>query len=333
MHTNGNVLVDAVITWVDSTDVVWQNNINKYLEKKIDWNNENTINAYHSINEIEITIISIIKNAKFIKNIYLVTDNQQPKDFDKLQILAKKSKVNLIVIDHTVIFKGYEHYLPTFNSITIETLIFRIPNLNEHFLFFNDDFFLMKETKIEDFFIGNSTVIRGQWDSFYEDKTIRKLALKLKSIFKKVDSHKWGYKLCQQNTAKLLGLKKYLRIDHTPVAMKKSSIEAYFKLNPKSLDHNIKHRFRNNTQFFIMSLSNHLEIKKNAFILKNNFNLSYYHSYSYLKIIVKLFWFDIDKTKKFMCFQMLVLANEKTRSYILNWIDKKLDSNFNQTIK
>jgi hypothetical protein len=35
MHTNGNVLVDAVITWVDSTDVVWQNNINKYLENKI----------------------------------------------------------------------------------------------------------------------------------------------------------------------------------------------------------------------------------------------------------------------------------------------------------
>ena len=52
MHTNGNVLVDAVITWVDSTDVVWQNNINKYLENKIDWNNENTINAYHSKCEV-----------------------------------------------------------------------------------------------------------------------------------------------------------------------------------------------------------------------------------------------------------------------------------------
>ena len=333
MHTNENVLVDAVITWVDSADVVWQNNINKYLENKIDWNNEKTVNAYHSINEIEITIISIIKNAKFIKNIYLVTDNQQPKDFDKLQVLAKKSKVNLLVIDHKVIFKGYEHYLPTFNSITIETMIFRIPNLNEHFLFFNDDFFLMKETKIEDFFIGNSTVIRGKWDSFYEDKTIRKLALKLKSIFKKVDVNKGGYKLYQQNTAKLLGLKKYLRIDHTPVSMKKSSIEAYFKINPKSLDYNIKHRFRNNTQFFIMSLSNHLEIKKNAFILENNFNLSYYQSYSYLKIVFKLFWFDIDKTKKFMCFQMLVWANEKTRLYILNWIDKKLDTNFTQTLK
>lgn len=333
MHTNENVLVDAVITWVDSADVVWQNNINKYLEKKIDWNNEKTINAYHSINEIEIAIISIIKNAKFIKNIYLVTDNQQPKDFDKLQVLAKKSKVNLLVIDHKVIFKGYEHYLPTFNSIAIETMIFRIPNLNEHFLLFNDDFFLMKETKIEDFFIGNSTVIRGKWDSFYEDKTIRKLALKLKSIFKKVDVNKGGYKLYQQNTAKLLGLKKYLRIDHTPVSMKKSSIEAYFKINPKSLDYNIKHRFRNNTQFFIMALSNHLEIKKNTFILKNNFNLSYYQSYSYLKIVFKLFWFDIDKTKKFMCFQMLVWANEKTRSYILNWIDKKLDTNFTQTIK
>lgn len=332
MYNNENFPVDVVITWVDSTDVVWQNNINKYLENKIDWNNNKTINAYHSINEIEITIISIIKNAKFIKNIYLVTDNQQPKDFDKLQVLAKKSKVNLVVIDHTIIFKGYEHYLPTFNSLTIETMIFRIPNLNEHFLCFNDDFFLMKETKIEDFFIGNLTVIRGRWDSYYEDKKIRKLALKLKSIFKKVEPNKGGYKLYQQNTAKLLGLKKYLRVDHTPVSMKKSTIEEYFELNPKSLDHNIKYRFRHKTQFLFMSLSNHLEIKKNTFILKNNFNLSYYQSYNYLKVIFKLFLFDTDKTKKFMCFQMLVLANKKTLSYILNWIDKKLETNFNETM-
>lgn len=40
----------------------------------------------------------------------------------------------------------------------------------------------------------------------------------------------------------------------------------------------------------------------------------------------------MDKTKKFMCFQMLVLANSKTLSYILNWIDEKLETNFNETI-
>jgi hypothetical protein len=332
MYNNENFPVDAVITWVDSTDVVWQNNINKYLENKVDWNNNKTINAYHSINEIEITIISIIKNAKFIRNIYLVTDNQEPKDFDKLQIIAKESNVNLVIIDHKVIFRGYEHYLPTFNAITIETMIFRIPNLNEHFLFFNDDFFLMKETKIEDFFVGDLTVIRGRWDSFYEDKTVRKLALKLKSMFKEVDTSKAGYKLCQQNTAKLLGLKKYLRIDHTPVAIKKSTIEKYFKSNPKSLDDNVKHRFRYKTQFLIMALSNLLEIKKKTFILKSNFNLSYYQSYNYLKVVFKLYLFDKDETKKFMCFQMLVLANKKTLSYILTWIDKKLETDFNKTM-
>jgi len=29
--------IDAVITWVDSSDVVWQNQINQYLEKKNSW--------------------------------------------------------------------------------------------------------------------------------------------------------------------------------------------------------------------------------------------------------------------------------------------------------
>lgn len=332
MRNKENFPVDAVITWVDSTDVIWQNNINKFLEHKVDWNNSETINAYHSLDEIEITVTSILKNAKFIKNIYLVTDNQQPKNFDKLQNIAKKCKVNLMIIDHKIIFKGYEHYLPTFNSLSIESLIYKIPNLNEHFLYLNDDFFLMKEIEMEDFFIDSKPIIRGEWSSFYENQLIRKFALKIKSFFKKVDPNKNGYKLWQQNTAKLLGFKKYVRIDHTPVAMKKSTLEAYFKANPKSLENNVKFRFRNHTQFLITSLSNHLEIQKNTFVLKNNFNLSYYQSYNYLKIVFKLFWFDRDATKKFMCFQMLVIANKKTLSYILNWIDKKLNTNFNKTI-
>ena len=325
MHTNENVVVDAVITWVDSSDVVWQNNINKYLENKIDWSNNETVNSYHSINEIEIAILSIIKYAPFVRNIFLVTDNQKPTNIISLKQEATKSNINLEIIDHKVIFKDNESYLPTFNSCSIITALYKIPTLSEYFIIFNDDTFLMRETKVEDFFINKLPVIRGRWDSYYEDKTIRKLAVKLKSIFKKIDNEKTGYKLAQQKSAKLLGFKKYLRRDHTPVSMRKSTIEEYFKLNPNFLDNNIKYRFRNNSQFIISSLSNHLEIKNKTFILENNFNLSYFQSYNNLKIIFKLFWFDMDKTKKFMCFQSLESANKKTLKYILNWIQKKLD--------
>lgn len=190
----------------------------------------------------------------------------------------------------------------------------------------------MRETKIEDFFVDKLPLIRGKWDWFYEDKTLRKLFLNLKSRFKKLNVQKNGYKLAQQKSAKLLGFKKYLRRDHTPVSVRKSTIEEYFRSNPDFLDNNIKHRFRDSSQFLMASLSNHLEIKNKTYVIDNNFNLSYYQSYNYFKTVFKLFWFDYSNSKKFMCFQSLELANKKTLGYILIWIDKKLNTNFSESI-
>lgn len=327
-----NYAIDAVITWVDSSDENWQIKINKFSEKKIDWNKKTESLRFNSINEIEIAILSIIKFAPFIKNIYLVTDNQQPENFLNLQKVAGKNKVNLQLVDHNIIFRNYKEYLPSFNSCSIITMLYQIPNLSEHFVIFNDDTFLMRETTEKDFFIDGLPVIRGRWDSFYEDKFFRKIFIGIKSIFKKVSVQKTGYKLAQQKSAKLLGLKKYIRRDHTPVSIRKSTLEEYFNQYPEFLDNNVKHRFRDNSQFIISSLSNHLEVIKGKFILNKDFQLSYFQSYNLISVKFKLARFDKVKSKKFMCFQSLELAPKQTLNYILNWIDNKLDANFNETI-
>ena len=54
------------------------------------------------------------------------------------------------MVDHKVIFRDFTEFLPTFNSTTIETMPHYIPNLSEHFIYFNDDMFLIKPTKISD---------------------------------------------------------------------------------------------------------------------------------------------------------------------------------------
>lgn len=332
MSQGKNNLIDAVITWVDSSDVVWQKKINQYLENKIDWSNKKEATRYNSINEVEIAIVSIIKFATFIKNIYLVTDNQQPKNFTELQQKAKENGVNLELIDHTVIFRDYKNYLPSFNSCSIITMLYQIPNLADKFVIFNDDTFLMRETSASDFFIDDKPIVRGRWDTFYEDKFFRNVFLKIKSIFKKVDAKKTGYKLVQQKSAKLLGFKKYIRRDHTPVSIRKSTLTTYFTKNPAFLDNNIKHRFRDNSQFIISSLSNHLEVRNNTYVLENNFHLTYFQSYNNFITKLKLRSFNTDKNKKFMCFQSLELAPKETLKYILTWIDEKLETNFNDTI-
>ena len=43
-------------------------------------------------------------------------------------------------------------YLPTFNINSIELNLHRIKGLSEHFVFFNDDMFLIDSVRPEDFF-------------------------------------------------------------------------------------------------------------------------------------------------------------------------------------
>lgn len=46
-----------------------------------------------------------------------------------------------------------QEFLPTFNSCTIELHMNKIPRLSEHFVYFNDDFYLNSQVVPEDYFI------------------------------------------------------------------------------------------------------------------------------------------------------------------------------------
>jgi len=324
---HGDYVIDAVIYWVDGNDKKWQQKLNDYAEVKIDFDDKNESLRYNSIGEIDIAIRSIIKFAPFVNNIFLVTDNQIPKGFNNLKSLAEKSGKKLIVVDHKVIFRGFEEYLPCFNSSSIESLLFRIPNLSEYFIIFNDDTFLMRPTVIEDFFIKGFPVIRGVWKTYYEDQLYRNIYDKFNSFFginKKAIS--LGFKKYQQNSAKLVGVSKYFRRYHTPIAIRKSIVESFFKGN-NILENNIKYRFRNSSQFLLTSLSENLEIKNKTYYYKKDAQLTYFRSYRKFKQVkLKLNKFSKDKSKLFMCFQSLELADKKPLDYILKWITSRLES-------
>ena len=291
--------IDAVITWVNGNDIKWQKKINFYLESKIDFSLKKESVRYNSIGELDVAIKSIIKYASFVRNIFLVTDDQIPESFKSLQELANLNKINLEIIDHKVIFKGYENNLPCFNSCSIGTMLFRIPKLAEHFIVFNDDTFLMRETNPNDFFINNYPIIRGSWKDFDENRTLRKLFHRLLSLLGKSKKKQVGFKHFQQNSAKLVKTKKYLRRFHTPVSIRKSTLENFFKEN-NLLKKNTVYRFRNEKQFIISSLSEHLEIMNNSYHYKNNTQLTYFRSYKSHEIVkIKLYLFEINSKKLF----------------------------------
>ena len=45
-----------------------------------------------------------------------------------------------------------EQFLPTFNSVVIEYYLHKIPGLSEHFVYFNDDFYIIDKIGVERFF-------------------------------------------------------------------------------------------------------------------------------------------------------------------------------------
>lgn len=324
-HSHSDIIVDAVITWVDGNDKKWRQKINEYSKVKIDWSNKKDTIRYNSIDEITIAIKSVIKHAPFVRNIFLVTDDQTPESFEELKKIASNQNINLSVTDHKVIFREFDSVLPCFNSCSITTMLYKIPGLSDHFLIFNDDTFLMRLTTVDDFFKNGYPIIRGRWAKFYEDQVLRKMYYKVRSVFGS-DKNKnvTGYKKAQQKSAKQVGMTKYIRRDHTPVSLRRSTLEKYFEGND-ICENNVKYRFRNENQFVVSSLSNHLEVRDNTYVLEKNFQLSYFQSYRNLLLIkLKLYWFTINKKKLFMCFQNLEIADEKALKYILSWIENRM---------
>ena len=81
--------------------------------------------------------------APWVRRIHLVTSGQVPDWLD-----PEHDQVS--VVDHSAILPP--DALPTFNSHAIESALHKVPDLAEHFVYLNDDFFLGRPLGPETFF-------------------------------------------------------------------------------------------------------------------------------------------------------------------------------------
>ncbi|MCG8184102.1 Stealth CR1 domain-containing protein [Tenacibaculum piscium] len=310
--------IDAVITWVDGEDEVHQQKILPFLEDKKQVKNKGFRTRFDQVEEIKYTVNSILKYATFIRNIYIVTDNQIP-NFLKNQDENQEKYKNVFIINHTQIFKEDSEFLPVFNCRPIETKLYNIPNLSEHFIYFNDDMFLLRKVEISDFFIDGKPVIRGKWLKFNENIFYKRL---FNSDKKKKRA---GHKKAQEKSAKLVGFKKYYKFHHVPYALRKSTFLSFFKENKGIERLNIKHKFRNADQYTPQGLANHIEIKNKTAVLKSDYQLIYFQNYKkiFFWLKFKLNNFTKKENKLFLNMQSLDQAPKEKLAYILNWLDKK----------
>ncbi|OLO03653.1 Stealth CR1 domain-containing protein [Salinicola socius] len=235
--------VDVVITWVDGSDPVMQEKRNRYLEQA---GRVPTIASkarrFSDNGEIRFCLQSIATHMPWVNRVYVVTDGQTPACVKDMPAPIEPLKDKIRIVDHSEIFRGHEDLLPTFNSLAIETFLWRIEGLAEKFIYMNDDIFLCGSVSPDDFFRRKKALLRGRWLGWNE---VEKLSF---------------HSLNNRQGAEFSPFKddKFFKAIHVAHPMRKSIMANAYEANREAFIKNASHRFRNRRQFWPISVHNHL---------------------------------------------------------------------------
>ena len=245
--------IDFVILWVDGSDPNWLKVKNKYQTKN--YNENSSVNRYRDWGLLPYWFRSVEKYAPWVRKIHFVTWGHLPEFLN-----ANAPKLHIVRHEEFI----PEKYLPTFSSHTIEMNIHRIPGLSDHFVYFNDDMFMLRAFQPSDFFqndlpctYGGEVPIElmgniGTW----QHAVVNNLGI-VNAHFPKRDAvaryrkkyvnkcYRWKDNIRTIVLEKLFpdyftGFKNL----HAPAAYMKSAFEEVWRAEPEKLDATCRDRFR-----------------------------------------------------------------------------------------
>lgn len=247
--------IDVVIPWVDPTDKEWQASKNKFLK---DLNNDkvdNSENRFRDWDNFKYVFRGIDKFMPWVHKIYLITCGQVP------DWMNKEADDRLVIVNHSDYIP--KEYLPTFSSHPIELNLHRIKELSEHFIYLNDDYFVINETSPEDFFVDglpcdyaledpitpdhkdifNNILINNMvlLNSHYDRRTV--LKEQKKKFYSMCDKKAFITNMCFRPLKRnhFFGL----HYSHLASNILKSTIEKVWTKNREILEATSSHKFRN----------------------------------------------------------------------------------------
>ncbi|MCR5295133.1 MAG: stealth family protein [Lachnospiraceae bacterium] len=139
--------MDFVLLWVDGSDEAWLREKMKYKpdESTPDKAAADAAKCFRDWGTLKYWFRGVETCAPWVRKIHFVTWGHLPP---WLNIEHPK----LHIVNHRDFMP--EGSLPTFNSQALEMNLHRIPDLAGHFVYFNDDTFLIGRVRVRDFFEG-----------------------------------------------------------------------------------------------------------------------------------------------------------------------------------
>lgn len=251
--------IDAVITWVDGNDPAHRARRAHYMKMGGQVLSENASNPHRweQSDEIYYCLQSIHNYAPWIRFIWIVVEVEGPD----LTRLPKALRRKIRIASHQEIFAGHTDVLPTFNSLAIESMMWRIEGLAERFLYFNDDVFLTSTLVPEDVFLGDHPVLRGGWvdySALLDNAAARTDPAQFAEFI-----HINGAAICGYEAAHLFACA------HVVHPMRRSIMAELFECHAAEFSTNISHRFRDLSQFLPQGAHTHACISRSEFCLSS----------------------------------------------------------------
>ena len=314
--------IDAVITWVDGRDPAHQQRLAAFLAER---GGARPVAAhatrFDSAEEIDYCVASILRYAPWFRRIHIVTDRQVPALVQRLAGTPWAQRVR--VVDHRELFGGFERFLPTFNSRAIISVLWRIPELAERFVYFNDDFMLLRAVEEGDFFRGDAIVVRGRWRlqslSGWKRLLVRRSA--------GGDDDAASARDAQETAARMVGYRlRYFRLYHYPYSFLRSPLERYFAAHPDRLEANVRHRLRSSRQFKTEGLAAHLALAERTAVPDNSLRVTQLDpaARGIDDLRERMRHADTHRQQAVACVQSLDMATEDVRGELLAWLDRRV---------
>jgi hypothetical protein len=139
--------IDAVYLWVDGDDPAWRRRLAEAVAAGGVEPSAYDPARFRDRGELRYSLRSLEMYAPWIRHIHIVTAGQVPA-------WLTREHPRVSVVDHADI-AGDTLRRPSFSSRAISTALHRIDGLAEHFIYFNDDFFLGRPVAPTTFFDPN----------------------------------------------------------------------------------------------------------------------------------------------------------------------------------
>lgn len=255
-----NEPIDIIIPWVDGNNPEWRETKNKYLGISGADINANSSARYESWDNLYLLFRGIERFMPWVHKVFLVICGRE-----QIPEFLNTGHPKLRIVTHEEYIP--EEYLPTFNSNTIEMNYFRIEDLSENFVLFNDDMFPTGKIDETYYFQDNRVCEEAVEMPIMpvDIGQITRYSLMVKAnnmVFinrhfnkrevQKKNPEKWfyeGYGDLLQRTEGLRYWNHFVGFHdrHMPVAIKKSTLRHLWDIEPEMLHAASKNRFRDYT--------------------------------------------------------------------------------------